>query len=276
MGGKAPQNSSFLHDIMIIDLQNKNALVCGSSDGIGRSIAIGLSKAGANVTLFARNPEKLGVVLNELDRSKGQEHAMLIADFSDPASVKTAVETACLTNVYHILVNNTGGPPGGPIASASAEAFYSALNAHLINNHQISQALIPGMKKGGYGRIINVISTSVKIPLKGLGVSNTTRGAVASWSKTLATELAPEGITVNNVLPGATKTGRLTSIIDAKAGKSGQAIDAVEEEMLSEIPMNRFGSPDEVAHAAVFLASPQAAYITGTNMVVDGGITGCL
>ncbi|MBI1221193.1 MAG: SDR family oxidoreductase [Bacteroidetes bacterium] len=261
---------------MIIDLQNKNALVCGSSDGIGRSIAIGLATAGANVTLFARNAEKLGNVLNELDRSKGQEHAMLVADFSDTAAVKEAVESACLSNVYHILVNNTGGPPGGPITDASAEAFYAALNAHLINNHQISQAVIPGMKKSGYGRIINVISTSVKIPLKGLGVSNTTRGAVASWSKTLANELAPFQITVNNVLPGATKTGRLSSIIETKAGKTGEAIDAVEEEMLKEIPMKRFGSPDDVANAAIFLASPMASYITGTSMIVDGGRTGCL
>lgn len=261
---------------MIIHLKNKNALVCGSSDGIGRSIALGLAAAGANVTLFARNAEKLGIVLNELDRSMGQDHSMLVADFSDPESVRTAVESAGLTHVYHILINNTGGPPGGQIVDADPEAFYAALNAHLINNHQIARALIPGMKKTGYGRIINIISTSVKIPLKGLGVSNTTRGAVASWAKTLATEIAEFGITVNNVLPGATKTGRLSSIIESKAKKGNHAVDAVEEEMLSEIPMKRFGSPDEIAHAAVFLASSQAAYITGTNIVVDGGRTGSL
>lgn len=261
---------------MIINLENKNALVCGSSDGIGRSIALGLAAAGANVTLFARNAEKLGKVMGELDTSKGQKHAMLVADFSNTDAVKTAVESACLANIYHILVNNTGGPPGGPITNATTEAFYAALNAHLINNHHIAQAVLPGMGKSGYGRIINVISTSVKIPLKGLGVSNTTRGAVASWSKTLSLEVAAQGITVNNVLPGATSTGRLSSIIENKASKGGHAIDAVEQEMLSEIPMGRFGSPDEVANAAVFLASQQAAYITGTNIVVDGGRTGCL
>jgi 3-oxoacyl-[acyl-carrier protein] reductase len=261
---------------MIIQLKNKNALVCGSSDGIGRSIALGLAEAGANVTLFARNAEKLGRVLDELDRSKGQEHSMLVADFSDPAAVKTAVESACLTHVYHILVNNTGGPPAGQIVDADPEAFYAALNGHLINNHQIARTLIPGMKTSGYGRIINIISTSVKIPLKGLGVSNTTRGAVASWSKTLASEIAESGITVNNVLPGATKTGRLSSIIENKAKKGNHAVDTVEEEMLSEIPMKRFGSPDEIAYAAIFLASAQAAYITGTNIVVDGGRTGSL
>jgi len=261
---------------MIINLENKNALVCGSSDGIGRSIALGLAAAGANVTLFARNAEKLGKVLSELDTSKGQKHAVLVADFSNTDAVKTAVDSACVTNVYHILVNNTGGPPGGPIVNATADAFYAALNAHLINNHQIAQAVLPGMGKSGYGRIINVISTSVKIPLKGLGVSNTTRGAVGAWSKTLSLEVAALGITVNNVLPGATSTGRLSSIIENKASKGGHAIDAVEAEMLSEIPMGRFGSPNEVANAAVFLASPQAAYITGTNIVIDGGRTGCL
>lgn len=261
---------------MIINLENKNALVCGSSDGIGKCIAIGLAEAGANVTLFARNPEKLNRVLDLLDKSKGQRHAMLVADFSDTLTVRKAVEDACLSNTYHVLVNNTGGPPGGPITAATEEAFFKALQSHLFNNHTISTTLLEGMKKSGYGRIINIISTSVKIPLKGLGVSNTTRGAVASWSKTLANEVAPFGITVNNVLPGATKTGRLSSIIENKAGKTGQEIDRVEDEMLKEIPMGRFGTPEEVANAAVFLASQQAAYITGTSMIVDGGRTGCL
>ncbi|TNE82225.1 MAG: SDR family oxidoreductase [Bacteroidetes bacterium] len=261
---------------MIIDLSNKNALVCGSSDGIGKCIALQLAEAGAHITLLARNEIKLQQVLSELDTSKGQKHNYLVADFSNPADVKQVVDHAAATNVYHILVNNTGGPPGGPITQATDAAFYSAFQAHLINNHHLVQAVWEGMKNSGYGRIINVISTSVKIPLKGLGVSNTIRGAVGNWSKTLSLELAPFGITVNNVLPGATKTGRLSSIIENKADKAGHEITEVEAEMLSEIPMGRFGSPDEVAHAAVFLASKQAAYITGTNIVVDGGRTGNL
>lgn len=261
---------------MIINLYNKNALVCGSSDGIGKAIAIAFSQAGANVTLFARNNAKLSEVLAELDRSKGQDHSILVADFNDTEAVKLAAERACLSKPYHILVNNTGGPAGGLLETAQTEDLLKALNAHLINNHQISQALIPGMRAMGFGRIINIISTSVKIPLKGLGVSNTTRGAVASWAKTLANELAPDGITVNNVLPGATKTGRLSSIIDNKASKSGHAISEVEAEMLNEIPMKRFGTPEEIANAAVFLASDQASYITGTHIIVDGGRTGSL
>lgn len=261
---------------MIIDLLNKNALVCGSSDGIGKCIAIQLAEAGANITLLARNESKLKLVLAELDQSRGQKHQYLLADFSNPAEVKACVDHATSQNVYHILVNNTGGPPGGPITQATDAAFYSAFQAHLINNHHLVQSVWEGMKNSGYGRIINIISTSVKIPLKGLGVSNTIRGAVGNWSKTMSLELAPYGITVNNVLPGATKTGRLSSIIENKAGKLGDEIDEVEAEMLSEIPMGRFGSPEEVAHAAVFLASDKAAYITGTNVVVDGGRTGNL
>ena len=133
-----------------------------------------------------------------------------------------------------------------------------------------------GMKQAGYGRIINIISTSVKQPLKGLGVSNTIRAAVANWAKTLSLELAPFGITVNNVLPGATKTQRLSSLIEAKSVKTGHSIESLEQEMKAEIPMARFAEPAEVAAAVAFLASPAAAYISGINVPVDGGRTGCL
>jgi 3-oxoacyl-[acyl-carrier protein] reductase len=262
---------------MKISLKDKNALVCGSTDGIGKAAAIGLAAAGASVTLLARNEEKLRKVLAELDVSNRQEHGFLCADFSDTGEVKRVLQEHLSSGKeYNILINNTGGPPAGPVVEADEGAFSAAFGSHLINNHNIVQALVPGMKNSGYGRIINIISTSVKIPLKGLGVSNTIRGAVASWAKTMANELAVHGITVNNVLPGATGTGRLKSIIENKAAKSGENINKVEEEMLAEIPMRRFGSPEEIAFAAVFLASAQAAYITGTNIVVDGGRTACL
>ncbi len=262
-------------NLMKIDLTGKRALVCGSSDGIGKSIAIGLAEAGAEVVLLARNESKLQAVKNELNTDAGQQHQYLIADFSDTEAVRKAAHQAA-ENPIHILVNNTGGPPGGPLIEASVEAILSAYNAHLINNHNITQALVPGMKAAGYGRIINIISTSVKIPLKGLGVSNTTRGAVANWAKTLSFELGPDGITVNNVLPGATKTGRLSSIIQNKAGKLGKAENEIEAAMLKEIPMNRFAAPEEVANAAIFFASEQAGYITGTSIPVDGGRTGSI
>ncbi|MCY7410123.1 MAG: SDR family oxidoreductase [Chitinophagales bacterium] len=261
---------------MNFDLTNKNALVCGSSKGIGKAVAIALAEAGANITLTARNEDSLLQTIKELDKSKGQQHDFVIADFSKPDELKELIQHQLRETTYHILVNNTGGPPAGNIADATVEQFQNAFANHLLCNHILATLLIPGMKKSGYGRIINMISTSVKIPLKGLGVSNTIRGAVANWSKTLANELAPFGITVNNILPGATNTDRLKEIIKAKAFKTGNRIEEEEQEMIHEIPMQRFGDAMEVAAAVAFLASPAASYITGINIPVDGGRTGSL
>ena len=256
---------------MKIDLQNKNALVCGSSQGIGKACAMTLAKAGANVTLFSRDQAKLEAVLAELDTSAGQEHAMLVADFSDPNQVKQALET--IPTAFHILVNNTGGPPPGPAHLASEADFLNAFHLHLLSNQALVQHVIPAMKEAGYGRIVNVISTSVKQPIPGLGVSNTIRGAVASWSKTLAGELGPFGITVNNVLPGATNTVRLEAIFKNKAKKLDLSVEEVAEQERATIPLRRFGEAEELAAAVTFLASPQAAYISGVNLPVDGGRT---
>ncbi|WP_199611134.1 SDR family oxidoreductase [Flocculibacter collagenilyticus] len=262
---------------MNLNLTNKNALVCGSSQGIGKAIAKELASLGANVTLFARNEASLNDVKAELDTSKGQKHLCLVADFSDTDAVKKAIEQQLSQiSTYHILVNNTGGPAPGPANQAEPSAFINAFNQHLINNHHLVQALLPGMKSAMYGRIINVISTSVKQPLPNLGVSNTVRGAVASWAKTLANELGAFGITVNNVLPGATNTARLDAIIQNKANKQNKPIEQVIEEEKSLIPLRRFGEPEEFANAVAFLASPSAGYITGTNLPVDGGRTACL
>ncbi len=260
---------------MNLVLKEKRAIVCGSNQGIGKEIAIGLAQLGCSVTLVARNEEKLVQARRELEARNVQRHEYLIADFEDPESLRTTInEYLAKIKQVHILVNNTGGPSGGPIAEARVEEFEKTFAKHLICNHILVQAVLPYMREGGYGRIINVISTSVKQPLPNLGVSNTVRAAVANWAKTLANELAPEGITVNNVLPGATRTGRLESLIQARAEKTGRTIEEIEAEMLKEIPMGRFAKPEEIANAAVFLASPAAAYITGTNITVDGGRTG--
>jgi 3-oxoacyl-[acyl-carrier protein] reductase len=262
---------------MNLDLSQKNALVCGSTQGIGKATAVELALLGANVVLVARNEESLKATLSELDQSKGQKHNYVVADFQQPTALKQSVEAlVAQVGVIHILVNNTGGPPAGAIASAKIEEFLQAFNNHLICNHILAQALLEGMKQAGYGRIINVISTSVKLPLKNLGVSNTIRAAVANWSKTLSNEVAKHGITVNNVLPGATLTGRLKGIIENKAKNTGESQDEVKDEMMSEIPMARFADASEVANAIAFLASPAASYITGINVPVDGGRTGCL
>lgn len=261
---------------MNFNLKGKNALVCGSSGGIGKASAIVLAKLGANVTLLARNQEALGDALKELDHSQGQHHDFLVTDTSDEADFHQKIVGLVTLKTIHILVNNSGGPPAGNIVDAAVPAFKKAFDQHLLANHIAAQLLLPGMKREKYGRIINIISTSVKQPLRGLGVSNTIRAAVANWSKTLATELAPFGITVNNVLPGATETDRLNAIVSNKADKTGREVNDIRNEMLAEIPMGRFGTAEEIANAVGFLASPAAAYITGTQITVDGGRTGVL
>ena len=260
---------------MDLDLTGKNAIVCGSTQGIGKAIAIELATLGANIILIARNEEKLSSVRKELDNSKGQEHYYIVADFSIPPQLKLVVEDFIEVNniVVNILINNTGGPAGGAIENAKTDEFIHTFSSHLICNHILMQAVKEGMKKSGYGRIINIISTSVKQPLNGLGVSNTIRGAVANWSKTLANELGEFGITVNNVLPGATDTVRLKSIIENKAAKTGGDIDAIKQDMANQSPMKRIAQPEEVANAVAFLASPAASYINGINVPVDGGRT---
>jgi len=258
---------------MDIDLINKNALVSGSSKGIGRAVAIELAGLGANVTLVARDANRLIGVLGELDRSKNQQHGFLVADFTDSHDLHTKVTGLTSEKNIHILINNTGGPPTGPALDADPDAFLSAFHTHLISNHLLVQALVKGMIQDGYGRIINIISTSVKQPLENMGVSNTVRAAVANWAKTLANELGSYGITVNNILPGATHTERLQEVIITKARKSHRTIEEVVEDMKAEIPMRRFATPAEIASAAGFLASPAAAYITGINLPVDGGRT---
>jgi 3-oxoacyl-[acyl-carrier protein] reductase len=258
---------------MDLNLSGKRALVCGSSQGIGKATAIELSLLGANVTLLARSEEKLQKVLGELSLRTGQKHDILIADFTDPMLLKSIIENYVKKNSIDILINNTGGPAGGQAIDAGTDEFINAFNMHLICNQILVQAIVPGMKKNHFGRIINIISTSVKTPLKGLGVSNTIRGAVASWAKTLALELGPFGITVNNVLPGFTMTSRLEFLINSIAEKENKNPETVKNEMISTIPAGRIADASEVAAAIAFLASPAASYINGINVPVDGGKT---
>ncbi|MGC4057548.1 MAG: SDR family oxidoreductase [Chitinophagaceae bacterium] len=260
-----------------LDLKGKNALIAGSTQGIGLASAVMLAGMGANCTLIARNEESLKEAVSKLPAAQGQQHGYLVADYSRPEEVRSVVQDFIAAgHAVHILINNSGGPAAGPVVSAQTDAFLQAFNQHLICNHIVSGLVLDGMKAAGYGRIINIISTSVKIPLKNLGVSNTIRGAVASWAKTMANEVAAYGITVNNVLPGATATGRLSSIIDNKSAKTGVDKDEVTREMLAEIPAARFGAPEEIASVIAFLASPAAAYVNGTSIPVDGGRTGSI
>ncbi|NRA66527.1 MAG: SDR family oxidoreductase [Pseudobacteriovorax sp.] len=258
---------------MDLNLSGKTALVCGASQGIGAGCARELADLGCQIILLARTESKLKDVCSGL---KGSGHRYVVADQGDQEALLKALSTALEGHTVDILINNSGGPPGGPITEASDEEFLQAFQRHLIVNANLVKMLLPGMREKRFGRIVNIISTSVKIPLAGLGVSNTIRGAVASWSKTLANEVAQYGITVNSVLPGATKTSRLDQIIDSKASKSGQQREAVAETMAAAIPAGRFGNVEEIASVAAFLSSPAASYVTGTAIPVDGGRTGAI
>lgn len=257
---------------MNLELNNKFVLVCGSTAGIGKATAMALASEGAIITLISRNEDKLKTTLAELP--KHRKHDYIVADFSNPKVLKEKIENYVKEHHgFHVLINNTGGPAGGPIFSAEIEQFESAFTQHLKCNHILVQALVPFMKTEGFGRIINVISTSVKQPLDGLGVSNTIRGAVANWSKTMANELGEFGITVNNVLPGATGTERLSEIIKNKSNKTGKTEEQAASAMKNAVPAKRFAKPEELADAITFLASERAGYINGINLPVDGGRT---
>lgn len=256
-------------------LESKRAIVCGASQGIGLAIANKLAFMGANVTVLARQQDKLKAVVKDLP-SQGQAHDYIAIDLGNTSELDDALSSYKQKHHVDIIVNNAGGPPPGPAHQASLDAYLEAFKLHLLSAQLMVQHFVPNMKLNQFGRIVNIISTSVKQPIKGLGVSNTIRGAVANWAKTLASELGEYGITVNNVLPGATQTARLEAIIEGKSVKQNCSVDDVIAQELSLIPAGRFGEPQELASAVGFLVSNEAAYITGVNLPVDGGRTTCL
>ncbi len=257
---------------MDLDLSGRHALVCGASEGIGRASAHELALLGASVTVLSRRAEALQEVVASLPcDGDGQVHGWLTADAGDTAGLSAAVCSLVARKSVHVLINNTGGPPGGPAVQAPEDAYLTAFRAHLLANQALVHAVLPGMREAGWGRIVNVISTSVKEPIANLGVSNTVRGAVASWAKTISRELGPLGITVNNVLPGYTRTGRLEQILDDRSAATGQDRDQVAKAMLATVPAGRFATAAEIAAAVAFLCTPAAAYVNGVSLAVDGG-----
>ena len=261
---------------MQLDLTGRHALVCGASQGIGRASAIELAGLGATVTLLSRSPGPLEELAGQLPRPRGQDHRWQAVDMLDTTRLQGVVTDIAAGGPVHILINNSGGPAGGPAHTADPAAFEAAFRQHLIAGQAMVQALLPGMRQAGYGRIVNVISTSVKEPIANLGVSNTVRAAVAAWAKTLSGELAADGITVNNVLPGYTRTGRLDSLLAGKAAASERSEAEIARELADTIPAKRFGEPHEVAAVIAFLCTPAAAYVNGVSIAVDGGRTRAL
>ncbi len=252
----------------MLDFTGKHALVCGSTQGIGREAAHLFVRQGAHVTLLARNEEALRHTQSDL----GPKYVdIAVADFTDPAEVRETAERVVASRLVQVLVNNTGGPPAGPLLEADADALQTAFHMHIHSSQQLLQAMVPGMRASGYGRIVNIVSTSVREPIPGLGVSNVMRAAVAGWAKTLSRELGPDGITINNVLPGYTGTGRLDKLIATRAKKQNVPPEQVAAALKANVPLARFATPEEVANAVLFLASPEASYITGVSLAVDGG-----
>lgn len=251
------------------NLTGYHALVCGASRGIGRACAETLAHRGARLTLVARNRETLESVRAALPGGKDAGHAVLALDLNETETLARQLEA--VAEPVHILINNAGGPPGGALIEARPDEFRRGFERLLIAAHLVTQHVVPGMRKAGYGRIINIISTSVREPIPGLGASNTIRAACAGWAKTLSRELAPDAITINNVLPGFTATDRLASLFDARAERAGKSREEVEKAALASVPAGRFAKPGEIAAAVAFLAGPDAGYITGSSLAVDGG-----
>jgi 3-oxoacyl-[acyl-carrier protein] reductase len=262
---------------MNLDLSNRTALVCGASQGLGAAVAKELALLGSNIILLARTESNLQKVLQELDISKGQKHQYMVADTSKPLALLEKVNTYLTKgNRIDILVNNSGGPAAGPLMSTSFKEMETAFQSHVGVSHLLAQAIVPGMKEQGFGRIINIVSTSIKQPINGLGISNSIRAAVANWAKTLANEIGGYGITVNNVLPGYTNTDRLEYLFSKQAEYSHVSKETILERTLAFIPAGRLGEPEEFGAAVAFLCSPAAAYINGINLPVDGGRLGTL
>lgn len=262
---------------MNLNLSNKTALVCGASQGLGAAVAKELALLGANVMVLARNETRLQQVVAQLDTRLGQQHAYIVADTTNPGALLEKLNAFLSAgNTIHILVNNSGGPAAGPLLETASSALEEAFQSHLVTSHLLAQAIVPGMKKAGYGRIINIVSTSVKQPINGLGISNTVRAAVANWAKTLANEIAAYGITVNNVLPGYTNTDRLDYLFTKQAGQAACSKEEILQKTIALIPAGRIGEPEEFGAAVAFLCSPAAAYINGINLPVDGGRLGAL
>jgi len=255
--------------MMDLSLKGKNAFVCGSTQGIGLACAKKMANRGASITLIARNEDSLQSVIPTLD---GDGHDYICADFDDSDALRQNVNDY-LSNgkQIHILVNNSGGPSGGPMIEADENEFIVAMSRHVICNQILAKAVVPGMKTAGWGRIINIISTSVRQVIPGLGVSNTTRGAVANWARTLALELGEYGITVNNVLPGFTNTDRIHSLASSRAKSEGKTEKQIFDTWFKSIPLGRLAEPDETAAAVAFLASNAAGYINSADLPVDGG-----
>lgn len=259
---------------MDLGLAGRVALVAASSRGLGRAVAEEFAAEGAHVVMCARGEEALAEgAASVRERGDGEVEA-IVADLSEEEGLARVVAGALdRFGRVDVLVNNAGGPPAGPFEAHSLEAWRAALRLNLESALELTRAVLPGMKERGWGRIVNITSIAVKEPVDGLILSNSVRAAVTGFARTLANEVAPFGVTVNNALPGYTRTDRLQELADAISSRTGIPREEVEANWEAAIPMGRLGEPREFAALVVFLASDRASYITGRSITVDGGRT---
>lgn len=257
---------------MDLGLKGRVALVCGSSQGLGRAIADALAAEGADLVINSRSAEKLDAVRSQIAEATGAQVVAVSADLTDPAGVEELVSTAKdAFGKIDILVTNTGGPPAGTFEDHSAAVWRDAIAQNFESVVNLTRAVLPGMKERRWGRIVNVTSISVKQPVAGLILSNSIRACVTGFAKTVSNEVAPYNVTVNNVLPGFTRTERLIHLAEAVAEREGITVEGAYEGWEAEIPMGRLADPPELGAVAAFLCSQQASYITGQSIAVDGG-----
>jgi 3-oxoacyl-[acyl-carrier protein] reductase len=257
---------------MELGLQGRVALVGGSSKGLGRAVAEELAREGCRVVLCARDADALEATRESIGAATGTEPVAIVTNLSQPEGVKRAARFALDTcGAVDVLVTNTGGPPAGPFEAHTADAWRSAIEQNLESVINLTRAVLPRMKERGWGRIINITSIAVKQPVDNLILSNSVRAAVTGFARTLANEVAPFGVTVNNVMPGYTRTERLVHLAEHNAQTRGTDVSAAYAQWEREIPMQRLGEPRELAALVAFLASERASYITGTSIPVDGG-----
>jgi 3-oxoacyl-[acyl-carrier protein] reductase len=248
-------------------LKGKTALVCGASKGIGKATALMLARSGAQVIACARSPNELELLSEEMH---GDNHIILTLDLENIPLLESKIKELIKQQPIHILINNSGGPPGGPLLSNTIDDFEAPFKRHLYAAHTITRILMPAMKSEGYGRIVNVISTSVREPIDNIGLSNTLRGAMGSWAKSLSRELDP-CITINNILPGFTDTDRLESLAGSISSRTGESIEQVQEKWMSSVPIQRLIDPLETGAAVTWLCLPSSGAVRGISLAVDGG-----
>jgi 3-oxoacyl-[acyl-carrier protein] reductase len=253
---------------MDLGIAGRQAIVCASSRGLGRASATALAEAGCRVVINGRDAATLEATADEIRSSTGADVVAVVADVSTPEGQAALLAASPEAD---ILVNNNGGPPPKPYTALDRDAILTGVVQNMVTPIELVQALLPGMIERRFGRIVNITSASVLTPLQGLGLSSGARAGLTAFLAGVAREVAPHGVTINHILPGAFDTDRIRKVLDSAAKTQGLSIDDLRSERAAAIPVGRFGEPDEFGKLCAFLCSAHAGYITGQNILIDGG-----